>query len=194
MVAAGSGSRFGGPKQYSSLDGQRVLDLSVAAARAVAAGVVLVVPADRVADPEKDVDCVVAGGVTRSDSVRAGLEAIPPDADVVIVHDAARPWATAALFRAVVAALDRADGAVPGVPLTDTVKRVRDGRVTDTLDRAELVTVQTPQAFRAAVLRRAHTAFGDATDDAALVEAVGGVVVVVPGEAANVKITTAGDL
>jgi 2-C-methyl-D-erythritol 4-phosphate cytidylyltransferase len=115
---------------------------------------------------------------------------------VIVVHDAARPLASPALFSAVVAALADADvdAAVPGIAVTDTVKRVRDGRVTSTLDRNELVAVQTPQAFRAAVLRRAHAALVDATDDAALVEAVGGRVVVVPGEASNVKVTTAADL
>ncbi|MGH9226381.1 MAG: 2-C-methyl-D-erythritol 4-phosphate cytidylyltransferase [Acidimicrobiales bacterium] len=194
VVAAGAGKRFGGLKQYEVADGRRVLDWSVAAARTVAAGIVLVVPPERVADPEKDVDLVVAGGATRSGSVRAGLAAVPAEADVVVVHDAARPWATPDLFRSVVAALAHADGAVPGVPVTDTVKRVQDGRVLATLDRAELVAVQTPQAFRADALRRGHASGADATDDAALVEALGGVVVVVPGEPANVKITRGADL
>ena len=196
VVAAGAGTRFGGPKQYSTLDdGRRMLDWSVAAARSSSDGVVLVVPPDRADDIEKDVDRVVAGGATRSDSVRAGLAAVPTDAAVILVHDAARPRASADLFRAVIAALvEGVDGAVPGVPLTDTVKQVLDGRVTATLDRAELVAVQTPQAFRAEALRRAHASNGDATDDAALVEAAGGVVVVVPGEPFNVKITRMEDL
>ncbi|MCA1693111.1 MAG: 2-C-methyl-D-erythritol 4-phosphate cytidylyltransferase, partial [Actinobacteria bacterium] len=130
----------------------------------------------------------------RSDSVRQALAAIPVTADVIVVHDAARPLASPSLFAAVVAALDDADGAVPGLQLADTVKRVRDGQVIDTLDRAELVAVQTPQAFRAGVFRRAHATGADATDDAALVEAMGGCVVVVPGEPANTKLTSAGDL
>ena len=194
VVAAGTGSRFGGPKQYELLRGRRVLDWSVAAARSLADGVVLVVPPDRAGDVEEDVDLVVAGGDTRSDSVRAGLAAVPADAAVIVVHDAARPWASPGLFRTVVDALVDADAAVPALAVTDTVKQVRDGRVTATLDRAELVAVQTPQAFLAAALRRAHASGADATDDAALVEAVGGVVVVVPGEPTNVKITVAGDL
>jgi 2-C-methyl-D-erythritol 4-phosphate cytidylyltransferase len=195
-VAAGTGSRFGSRKQYELLGERRVLDWSVAAAGAVADGIVLVVPPDRADDPEDGVDAVVAGGATRSASVRAGLAAVPAEADVIVVHDAARPLASASLFAAVVAALDDtgADGAVPGVAVVDTIKQVRGARVVATLERAELVGVQTPQAFQAAVLRRAHGACGEATDDAALVEAAGGHVVVVPGEPANVKVTTAADL
>lgn len=200
-MAAGDGARFGARKQYAELEGRRVLDWSVAAARSVANGVgdgiVLVVPPDRLDEPEKDVDVVVGGGRTRSDSVRNGLNAVPSHADVIVVHDAARPWATPRLFTAVIAALDSgpgADGAVPVLPITDTVKRVRYGQVVATVDRSDLATVQTPQAFRAAALRRAHALGGDATDDAALVEAMGGRVVAVPGEAANGKITMATDL
>jgi 2-C-methyl-D-erythritol 4-phosphate cytidylyltransferase len=195
-VAAGSGARFGARKQYESLGGRRVLDWSVAAARSVADGIVLVVPPDRVDAPEKDVDVVVAGAATRAGSVRAGLAVVPADARVIVVHDAARPLATAALFTAVVAALadTDVDGAVPGVAVADTIKRVQAGRVMATLDRTELVAVQTPQAFRATALRAAHASRGEATDDAALVEASGGRVVVVEGEAANAKVTTAADL
>jgi 2-C-methyl-D-erythritol 4-phosphate cytidylyltransferase len=195
VVAAGTGSRFGGAKQFEELDGRRVVDRAVAATLAVADGVVVVVPADRTQDGLLAGHRVVAGGATRSDSVRAGLAAVPDEADVVVVHDAARPHASAALFEAVVAAVRAgADGAVPGVALSDTVKRVHAGRVVDTLDRTGLVAVQTPQAFAAAALRRAHAAGGDATDDATLVERSGGVVVVVDGEPANIKITHRGDL
>ena len=138
---------------------------------------------------------MVAGGDTRSDSVRAGLRAVPEDAEVVVVHDAARPLATRALFDAVIAAVRAgADAAVPGIPVSDTLKRVEGERVVDTVDRELLVAVQTPQAFRASVLRAAHAQRGDATDDAALVEAVGGQVVVVPGDPRNLKITTPDDL
>ena len=195
VVAAGSGSRYGGPKQYEVLAGRRVLDWSVDAARGAADGVVLVVPQDRIADAESSADAVVAGGDRRSSSVRAGLAAVPVSADVIVVHDAARPLASAQLFRAVIDAVaGGADGAVPGVALTDTVKRVRGGVVEETLDRDALVAVQTPQAFAAAVLRRAHAGEPDASDDAALVEAIGGRVVVVPGDVSNVKLTTVDDL
>jgi 2-C-methyl-D-erythritol 4-phosphate cytidylyltransferase len=199
VVAAGSGDRFGGPKQYEMLAGRRVLDWSLAAAATAAGpsgGVVAVVHPDRVTDAEPTADHVVAGGATRSASVRAGLAAVPDDADVIVVHDAARPAAADDLFRAVIAAvLAGADAAVPGVPVIDTVKRVGADRVVvETLDRGTLVAVQTPQAFSAAALRAAHAGAPEATDDAALVEAAGGRVVVVPGDADNTKLTTASDL
>jgi 2-C-methyl-D-erythritol 4-phosphate cytidylyltransferase len=195
VVAAGSGARYGAPKQYERLGAQRVLDWSLAAARSACAGVVLVVAPERAGAAEPGADAVVAGGATRSASVRAGLAAVPEDAEVVVVHDAARPAATPALFAAVVAAVRAgADGALPGVPVVDTIKRVAGDVVMATLDRAELVAVQTPQAFLASTLRRAHAAGGEATDDGALVEAAGGRVVVVPGEPDNVKITTPADL
>jgi 2-C-methyl-D-erythritol 4-phosphate cytidylyltransferase len=198
VVAAGTGSRFGSAKQYALLGGKRVLDWSLAVARASCAEVVLVVPPDRADEPEA-ADHVIAGGATRSESVRAGLAAIDPDASddtVVVVHDAARPFATRGLFEAVIAAVrGGADGAVPGLAITDTVKQVRSDRsVFATLDRAHLVTVQTPQAFRLPMLRAAHSEGGEATDDAALVEAIGGRIVVVEGEATNRKITTPADL
>jgi 2-C-methyl-D-erythritol 4-phosphate cytidylyltransferase len=200
VVAAGSGARFGARKQYQLLHGRRVVDVSLDAARTLvgsaADGLVVVVPQDRAGEQMAGADVVVAGGLTRSDSVRAGLEAVPDAAAVIVVHDAARPLASPALFAAVVAALDAdgVDGAVPGLPVTDTVKRVRGGEVVATLDRAELVAVQTPQAFRADILRKAHASGLDATDDAALVELAGGRVVIVPGEPTNVKITTSADL
>jgi len=198
VAAAGSGSRFGGLKQFQDLGSRRVVDWAIAAARSVADGVVLTVPPGsppRRSTSDEEVDAVVEGGATRSASVRAGLAAVPAHVEIVVVHDAARPLASPALFQAVVAAVRAgADGAVPGVALADTVKRVHDGVVVATLDRAELVVVQTPQAFRAALLRRAHATDGDATDDAALVEAVGGRVAVVAGEAANAKLTSPADL
>lgn len=195
VVAAGTGNRFGGAKQYAPLGGRRVLDWSVAAARTVADGVVLVVPPGREQESEPGVDAVVAGGTTRSESVRAGLGAVPRDAEVVLVQDAARPFASPALFASTRDAVRAgADGAVPGIEVVDTVKRVRDGVVVETLDRASLVAVQTPQAFRADRLRAAHADQAEGTDDAALVEAVGGRVVVVAGEVANRKLTLVDDL
>ena len=191
VVAAGSGRRFGGPKQYRPLAGRRVLDWSVAAARSVADGVVLVVAPDEVERPEPEVDAVVVGASTRSGSVRAGLAAVPAPADVVVVHDAARPLADAALFAAVVAAVrDGADAALPAVPVNDTLRTVGGGPA----DREGLVAVQTPQAFRAGALRSAHAGGAEATDDASLVEAEGGKVVVVDGSPDNLKITRPADL
>ncbi|MCU0267151.1 MAG: 2-C-methyl-D-erythritol 4-phosphate cytidylyltransferase [Acidimicrobiales bacterium] len=195
VLAAGSGRRFGAKKQYLSLGGRRVLDWSLAAAGAACDGVVVVVSADDVDDPEPAADVVVAGGAERSDSVRAGLSALPDDCDVVVVHDGARPFADADLFRAVIDAVRRgADGAVPGVPVTDTIKRVAADTVVETIERSALVAVQTPQAFRRSVLLAAHASSGDATDDAGLVEIAGGRVVVEPGRADNIKITRAEDL
>jgi 2-C-methyl-D-erythritol 4-phosphate cytidylyltransferase len=163
----------------------------------VADFVVLVVP-DEYDGPGEGADAVVPGGDTRAASVRAGLKALP-DCDIVVVHDAARPLASQRLFTAVVDAVTAgADAAIPGLRVTDTVKRIanRDGQsiVVGTIDRSELVTVQTPQAFRRDVLERAHHTLSDATDDAALVEAMGGVVVIVSGEVSNLKITDPSDL
>jgi len=193
VVAAGRGERFGGPKLQTVLNGRRALEWSVDAARAACDGVVLVVASGD--DPGVDVDRCVPGGATRSDSVRAGLAAIPDDADVIVVHDAARPAARASLFDAVIAAVRAgADAAIPGVPVTDTIKRVDGDVVVDTPDRSSLIAVQTPQAFGAAALRAAHADAGDATDDAALVERRGGRVVVVPGDASNRKLTAPDDV
>lgn len=191
MVGGGTGERFGRPKQYEDLGGERVIDRSRRIAEAVSDGVIVVVP-EQDAGRERG----VAGGPTRSASVRAGLAAVPGDAEVICVHDAARPLATASLYGAVVeAVLAGADGAVPGLPVADTIKVVdRARQVVATPDRAGLVAVQTPQAFRADCLRAAHASGAEGTDDAALVEAIGGRVVVVPGEPANLKITRPEDL
>jgi 2-C-methyl-D-erythritol 4-phosphate cytidylyltransferase len=197
VVAAGQGQRYGGAKQFAVMNHDTVATHSVRAARSVAERVVLVVPENYQGNGD-GADVVVVGGQTRSASVRAGLEECG-DADVIVVHDAARPLATPSLFALVVdAVLAGADGAIPGLPISDTVKRIRhDGKVTvvdGTESREELVAVQTPQAFAREVLIRAHASGDDATDDAALVEAMGGRVVVVPGERDNVKITVPGDL
>jgi 2-C-methyl-D-erythritol 4-phosphate cytidylyltransferase len=192
VVAAGSGRRFGSQKQFAALGGGTVLDRAVAVAGEVVDGVVAVVPADRADERPRS----VAGGGTRSESVRRGLAAVPAEADVIVVHDGARPFASVALFRAVIGAVrEGADAAVPGIPVSDTVKVVDDAMVVvETLDRSRLVAVQTPQAFRAAALRAAHAGEAEGTDDASLVERAGGRVVVVPGEPDNRKITVVEDL
>jgi 2-C-methyl-D-erythritol 4-phosphate cytidylyltransferase len=201
VVAGGEGRRFGEPKQFVLLGGQSVVGRSVASARTVADGVVVVVPLPSARTPEwgaPDVgaDREVVGGTTRARSVRAGLAAVPAEAEVIIVHDAARPLATPALFAAVVAALevDGADGAIPVLPVTDTLKRVVGGAVVATVDREDLVVVQTPQAFVAATLRRAHRSADEATDDASLVEGLGATVRTVAGESRNLKLTRPQDL
>lgn len=216
VVAAGAGTRFGGPKQFAELGGRTAVEWSVRTAAAVCDVVVVVLPpATRTCDALRATGAtVVAGGRSRPESVSAGLSALAaagtPETDVVVVHDAARPGATAAMFEAVIAAVaDGADGAVPVLPVRDTIKRVVGSgpgaaagasRIAETLDRSDTVLAQTPQAFRRAALATAHTqaacrpsdeAF---TDDAAMVEACGGVVVAVPGDPAAHKITTAADL
>jgi 2-C-methyl-D-erythritol 4-phosphate cytidylyltransferase len=142
------------------------------------------------------VSACVPGGETRADSVRAGLAEVPEDAVVVLVHDAARPLLPEAVIERVLAPLsDGWDGAVPGVPVSDTLKRVgADGAVLETVERDSLYAVQTPQAFPVDVLRRALASGVDATDCAGLVEASGGRVKVVPGDPQLLKVTTADDL
>jgi len=248
IAAAGSGSRFGAPKQFTDLGGITVLDRAIASAAGCAEGVVLVLPPDCRSPSESmssgaggslgstgqsdeavrggrplpsgvagsdlvaglaragcDARAVqagdavpggievraVQGGATRSGSVRCGLAVVPDDAAVVVVHDAARPLASAVLFEAVIEAVRRgADAAVPVIPVTDTVRQRSGG----TLDRDELMAVQTPQAFAAEALRQAHAAGGEASDDAALVERAGGTVVLIDGDSRNIKITNPADL
>jgi 2-C-methyl-D-erythritol 4-phosphate cytidylyltransferase len=194
VVAAGGGTRFGAAKQFARLGGASVLDRAVKTVRDACAGVVVVLPADAAWETPPGL-LTTTGGVTRSESVRAGLGRVPANADVVVVHDAARPLASRKLFAAVIdAVVAGADAAVPALPVVDTVKRVRDGRVVETVPRDGLVVVQTPQAFRADALRAAHASGASDTDDAALVEAAGGNVVIVDGERRNLKLTLADDL
>jgi 2-C-methyl-D-erythritol 4-phosphate cytidylyltransferase len=141
---------------------------------------------------------VVTGGGTRQASVRGGLAGLPSEFDAVACHDVARPMAPPALFERALAALSSADGAVPAVPLADTIKRLSGRSVVETVSRDDLVAVQTPQAFRRRALEEAHAAADregiTATDDAALLERVGFPVVTVPGDPANRKITLPEDL
>jgi 2-C-methyl-D-erythritol 4-phosphate cytidylyltransferase len=140
------------------------------------------------------VTAVVAGGRTRAESVRLGVAEVPPEAVVVLVHDAARPFLPEEVVERVLAPLAEGwEGVVPALPLADTVKRVRGEEVVETLPRDELVAVQTPQAFLAGVLRRAVEG-GEASDCAALVERSGGRVKVVEGDPRLLKVTTRADL
>jgi len=194
VVAGGTGTRFGTAKQFESIGGARLVDRAVEATAAACDEVVVVLPDAHTWDGPS-VAAAVVGGATRSASVRAGLTAVAPSATIVVVHDAARPMASPALFDAVIGAVRRgADAAVPAVPVPDTVKRVDGDEVVETVSRDGLVAVQTPQAFRADALRAAHAAGADATDDAALIEAADGRVVIVPGDRANLKVTTPADL
>lgn len=199
VCAGGAGHRFGQAKQYVELGEQRLIDHAVANAAAASEFVVVGAPAADVDELRWSFAStkikVIPGGVLRSDTVRCALEVIPASADIIVVHDAARPLAPPSLFQAVIAAVEAgADAAIPALKVPDTVKRVHGELVVETLDRNELVLVQTPQAFRADVLRAAHVGNPDATDDAALVERAGGKVVVVEGTPAANKVTTPDDL
>jgi 2-C-methyl-D-erythritol 4-phosphate cytidylyltransferase len=196
LVAAGRGERLGasGPKAFVMLAGRPMLEWSLDALRAAPAveRVVVAVP------PGVSYPGGVAGGDARSQSVRNALAAAG-DADVVLVHDAARPLLDADLVGRCIAGLDGdADAAVAAAPVTDTVKEAADGTVLRTLDRTRLWAVQTPQVFHRAALEAAlsqpDAVLAAATDDAGLVEARGGVVRVVASTARNLKVTTPTDL
>jgi 2-C-methyl-D-erythritol 4-phosphate cytidylyltransferase len=144
-----------------------------------------------------DIEGAVPGGDRRRDSVAAGLAAIPDTEGFVLIHDAARPLVTPQLVRRVIDRLLGADvdGVVPAIPVRDTIKRIGGERVVETVDRSDLVSVQTPQGFLLGALRAAHDAFPlDATDDAAIVEASGGVIAIVDGDPVNIKVTYPEDL
>lgn len=191
VVAAGSGRRFGRPKQLELVAGRRVIDWSVAALRAVAEGIIVVGPPFLGAADDLGVECRVAGGAERSDSVRNGLAALPDEATHVLIHDAARPLVPPAVVRRVVEALaSGADAVVPVVPVVDSLRRV-DGPA---VDRTGFVAVQTPQGFRAEVVRQAHESGLQASDDATVVEQLGVPVTQVEGHDDNIKITYPRDL
>jgi 2-C-methyl-D-erythritol 4-phosphate cytidylyltransferase len=188
VVAAGRGERFGGNKASTLLGGRPLWEWARDAL--VGAGVVPVVVVG-------DVPGGIPGGERRRDSVRIGIAALPDGTEHVLVHDAARPLASVRLVEAVIARLldGDVDGVVPGVAVRDTLKRVDHGRVMDTISRHGVVAAQTPQGFVLDVLVRAHEASAeDATDDAELVERAGGMVAVIEGEEANLKVTYPADL
>jgi 2-C-methyl-D-erythritol 4-phosphate cytidylyltransferase len=197
IVAAGSGERLGAgrPKAFVELAGRPLLAWSLDAVRAARIAEIVVALPPGQDPPEGTVG--VQGGATRSESVRAALAAAPPGD--VVVHDAARPLVTPAVFTATLAALADADCAIAAAPVADTIKEAGDDRVvTATLDRSRLWAIQTPQAFRRAALERAlaqpDELLAQATDDAWLVERTGGTVRVVESTPANFKVTTAHDL
>lgn len=191
VVAAGSGLRFGSAKQFEIIGGTQIVDWATKEAKKHSIGVITVLPKGQAIEPGE-----VEGGATRSESVRRGLAAVPADATIVCVHDAARPFASPEIFRRVISAVvDGADAAVPGIAVVDTIKQVNESNVViDTPHRETLRAIQTPQAFRASSLRKAHAQGGEGTDDAFLIEKIGGEVVVVDGEVVNRKITTPEDL
>jgi len=209
IVSAGQGARFGDdgvPKTFRPLAGLPMFVHSVRAFQEVdsVAGIVLVVIENwleyametAMSEAVRATIEITPGGETRQASVRAGLARVPPEAERIIVHDAARPLVTAQLIEGALGGLADADAAICAVPLADTVKRAPASVVQETVPREHLWRVQTPQAFIATALREAHAAAPDdgATDDAGLIEARGGRVVIVPGDERNIKITTQADL
>lgn len=209
VVAAGQGSRFGGDlrKQYQLLEDVPVL-LHALRPFTMHPDIVctaVVLPADDAANPpiwladlQGDALRLVAGGATRRESVASGLAALPAACTVVLVHDGARPFAPRDAIDGGLSAARAGHGAVPALPVSDTLKRADDfGTVLCTVARQGLWRAQTPQAFPRALLERAHATdagLGPATDDAMLVEQAGGRVDLIPGDQRNIKITTPDDL
>jgi 2-C-methyl-D-erythritol 4-phosphate cytidylyltransferase len=208
VVAAGRGERAGGtvPKQFREVAG---VPLVLRALRPFTvhpdvAHVVVVLPPDLIERPPEWLAVLrggtlslVGGGAERSDSAAAGLRALPPQCRVVLVHDGARPFTERSVIDAVIAGAREGNGAVPAVPVSDTLKRVGEegAAVTGTVPREGLWRAQTPQGFPRALLEAAYARAGGggATDDAALVEALGAPVIVVPGSTRNLKVTTPDD-
>jgi 2-C-methyl-D-erythritol 4-phosphate cytidylyltransferase len=207
IPAGGAGQRMGAGglrKQYLALGGEPILlrSLRVFLEHPAFRWIVVALPAEDVAMPPLFLPegvTVVAGGSTRAESVRRALDAVPEAAEVVLIHDAARPLVSRAVVDRVLEAAAAGVGVVPAVPVSDTLKRVGgDGVVVDTVDRAALWAAQTPQGFPRRMIVEAYRqraeAAGIATDDAAVAEAAGECVVVVEGDARNIKITRAPDL
>jgi len=210
IPAGGVGRRMGGrtPKQFLRLGGSTILALTVGhfARHPAVSDVVIAAPAAYLARTRRALSAVrggarvhvVTGGTERQESVWFGMQAAPEDVALIVVHDAVRPCITRPLIDRVTDAARRSGGAICALPIAETVKRVRDGVVETTIDRSALWVVQTPQAFRAALLREAHEkARRDGflgTDESMLVERLGHPVTVVRGLPENVKITTPDDL
>jgi len=194
VLAAGRGSRFGGPKQWADVEGERLVDRVVRTASAACDHVVVVLPPGQAWDGPP-VEDRVDGGAERADSVRAGLASVPDGADVVVVADAAHPLAGADLFRALIdAVLAGADGAVPVLPMLEIVQRVEEGRVVATLPKEGTCLTQMPHAFRAHRLRRVHADAPRVVDDSTLLVESGMRVVPVPGQPWNLHVGTPVDL
>ncbi len=194
LVAAGFGRRFGAPKLGTELMGKTILQRSAEAFRDFPQRVVIL-RKDEGAQTDLPGWTVTAGGATRRASVERGMAALDETAQIVLVHDAARPLVSREVIDRVVETARRHGTAVPTVPLSDTVKRVEGDRVVEHLDRDSLAAVQTPQGFSRQLLADALAASpADATDDSSLVEAVGKAVTLVPGDPKNLKITRREDL
>ena len=203
VPAAGSGTRLGRgePKALVTLGGRTLLAHTLEVLRAVGfERIVVAVPAERVAAIQAVLapypsETAVAGGATRAASVRLAFASLDPRAgDVVCIHDAARPFVSAAEIAEVMRSAERGGAAVAATPIVDTVKRVEGGRVAGTVERAGLWAAATPQAFRGDLLRQALSAGGEATDESALCERLGIPVAVAAVSRLSFKVTTAEDL
>jgi 2-C-methyl-D-erythritol 4-phosphate cytidylyltransferase len=206
VLAGGGGNRFGGLKQFARLGDQTLLERVVQLVSDRCDGVVVVLPAGH--DwPSADPRVIRAtGGAVRAESVRSGLAALPPEAAIVVITDAAHPLASPLLYDRVIAAVQAgADGALPGLPLADAIKRLEPvpqalldpsllGLAGATTPAGGSVSAQMPMAFELVALRRSHQLISDAVEDSAMVTAAGGQVVVVPGEPTNVHVTTPAEL
>jgi 2-C-methyl-D-erythritol 4-phosphate cytidylyltransferase len=206
IVAAGLSRRLsgGGLKQLMPLCGAPMVAWSAGALAAVCDALVVVAPPGREGDLEAALSgidtphAVVAGGETRQDSVRNALAAVADDDGCVLIHDAARPCVSRVLLDRVIAALDGHDAVVPVVPAVDTLVREKESAVEAVLDRAHIAAVQTPQAFRTALIvaahRKAHKRGFQSSDDGSLVLALGEPLAAVPGERTNIKVTYEEDI
>jgi len=206
IVAAGSGLRLGArvPKAFVSLNGKPMVEYSLQAFQECqsVAEIILVKPAFyqinglRYFGKYPKLLAIVPGGQERLDSVRAGLNMVSQDSKVILIHDAARPLIRAEQIAAVARTAERYGAAILAVPVTDTIKQIKAGRITGTVDRSHLWKAQTPQGFKRQLLKRSHFNRKNvpATDDSQLVEMIKGKVHIVPGNDSNIKITTPVDL
>ena len=196
VVAAGGSSRFGSDKQKVTIGHKTVLECAVSTAGTVGS-VVVVGKAEFIEEIEKtfssnqSVEAVVAGGSTRTASVSAGLLAVPNTAEIILIHDGARPLASQVLFNRVIDVVNGGvDAVVPGIEISDSLRSVRGHEV----NRSEVVAVQTPQGFKSSAVRTAYLNKDEFTDDASKVEATGVKVEIIEGEPNNLKITHPVDL
>jgi 2-C-methyl-D-erythritol 4-phosphate cytidylyltransferase len=202
ITAAGSGKRMGRPKQFIEIGGKPMLEWTIAAFEnaKVIDEIILVVNKEDVPKGKEfnfsKLKKVVAGGAERRVSVANGLRELPADAEIVAVHDGARPLITPQIIEKAVAEAKKSGAVVVGVPIRDTVKRATrdEGRVTETIDRSELWAAQTPQVFRKDIILKAYQNNDTVTDDAMLVEKMGVTVTMVMGSYQNIKVTTPEDL
>ena len=193
LLAGGMGTRFGGLKQFESLGKRRVLEWSLETARTISPNTVLVLPKDsKIADWDIDPGIqTTEGGKTRSESVRAGIQEVDKEAEIILIHDVVRPLASPDLYKSVIKAIhEGADASAPAIPITDTIHNDAG----EFLDRSTLRALQTPQAFKAEPLRKLHKHQPEASDDTSLFLDSGCKLTLVQGDTRNLKITEPKDL